>query len=299
MTGRPGSGQDAFFTSRVGDSSHVAFGVADGVGGWSDSGIDSAHFSHGLCRYMAKSAREAGEPAETFTVRELLQKGYDGVVADRTIPGGGSTACVAVAGNNGNLEVANLGDSGFVQLRLNAVHYYSNPQTHAFNTPYQLSIIPPKILARSRALGGEPLSDYPRDASVTSHQLRHGDVLIFATDGVWDNLSAHDLLKLISRQMMDVQAWVLGEKGLYVGEMLSNLTQHGGGIEKLGNNTLQTALALSVTAEAKSASLNTKVDGPFAREVQKYFPYDNYHGGKVDDICVVVVVVVERSEEKS
>lgn len=192
-----------------------------------------------------------------------------------------------------------LGDSGFVQLRLNAVHYYSNPQTHAFNTPYQLSIIPPKILARSRALGGEPLSDYPRDASVTSHQLRHGDVLIFATDGVWDNLSAHDLLKLISRQMMDVQAWVLGEKGLYVGEMLSNLTQHGGGIEKLGNNTLQTALALSVTAEAKSASLNTKVDGPFAREVQKYFPYDNYHGGKVDDICVVVVVVVEGSEEKS
>lgn len=106
MTGRPGSGQDAFFTSRVGDSSHVAFGVADGVGGWSDSGIDSAHFSHGLCRYMAKSAREAGEPAETFTVRELLQKGYEGVVADRNIPGGGSTACVAVAGNNGNMEVA-------------------------------------------------------------------------------------------------------------------------------------------------------------------------------------------------
>lgn len=192
-----------------------------------------------------------------------------------------------------------LGDSGFVQLRLNAVHYYSNPQTHAFNTPYQLSIIPPKVLARSRALGGEPLSDYPSDASVTSHQLRHGDVLIFATDGVWDNLSAQDILKLISRQMMDVRAWVLGEKGLHVGEMLSNLTQRNDGKENLGYDTLQTALALSVTAEAKSASLNTKVDGPFAREVQKYFPYDNYHGGKVDDICVVVVVVVEESEEKS
>lgn len=192
-----------------------------------------------------------------------------------------------------------LGDSGFVQIRLNAVHYYSNPQTHAFNTPYQLSIIPPKILARSRALGGEPLSDYPRDASVTSHQVRHGDILIFATDGVWDNLSAHDLLKLVSRQMKDVEAWVLGERGLDIGDMLSNLTQHGGGTEKLGNNTLQTALAISVTAEAKSASLNTKVDGPFAREVQKYFPHDSYHGGKVDDICVVVVVVVEGSNEKS
>lgn len=106
VTGRPGSGQDAFFTSKIGNSNNVAFGVADGVGGWSDSGIDSAHFSHGLCRYMAKSAREAGELAGNFTVRELLQKGYEGVVADRDIPGGGSTACVAVAGNEGNLEVA-------------------------------------------------------------------------------------------------------------------------------------------------------------------------------------------------
>lgn len=106
VTGRPGSGQDAFFTSRIGDSGHVAFGVADGVGGWSDSGIDSAHFSHGLCRYMAKSAREAEEPVGKFTVRELLQKGYDGVVADQDISGGGSTACVTIAGNNGNLQVA-------------------------------------------------------------------------------------------------------------------------------------------------------------------------------------------------
>lgn len=106
VTGRFGSGQDAFFTSRIGNSSNFAFGVADGVGGWSDSGIDSADFSHGLCRYMAKSARDAGELAENFTVRELLQKGYEGVVADQSIPGGGSTACVAVAGNNGNLEVA-------------------------------------------------------------------------------------------------------------------------------------------------------------------------------------------------
>ena len=148
-------------------------------------------------------------------------------------------------------------------------------------------------------MGGEPLKDYPHDASVTSHRVRHGDILIFATDGVWDNLNAPDLLKLVSRQMKDVQAWVLGEQGLQVGDMLSNLTQHGGGTEKLGNTTLQTALAISVTAEAKSASLNTKVDGPFAKELQKFFPYDDYHGGKVDDICVVVVVVVERNQEKS
>lgn len=162
-----------------------------------------------------------------------------------------------------------------------------------------MSIIPPKILARSRALGGEPLSDYPSDASITSHQVRHGDVLIFATDGVWDNLSAQDLLKLVSRQMKDVQAWVLGERGLQVGDVLSNLTQRGSGTEKLGNDTLQTALAVSVTAEAKSASMNSFVDGPFAKEVQKFHPLDDYRGGKPDDICVVVVIVVEGSQDKS
>lgn len=162
-----------------------------------------------------------------------------------------------------------------------------------------MSIIPPKILARSRALGGEPLSDHPKDASVTGHQVKHGDVLIFATDGVWDNLSAQDLLKLVSRQMQDVQAWVLGGKGLRVGDMLSKLTQHGSGNKKLGNNTLQTALAISVTAKAKSASMDAFVDGPFAKEVQKYHPDDDFMGGKLDDICVVVVVVVEGKQDES
>lgn len=106
LTGRPLTGQDAFFASRIGNSKNVAFGVADGVGGWASSGIDSAHFSHGLCRYMIVSARNAKAPEDKFTVRKLLQSGYEGVVAEPTIAGGGSTACVAVARNNGNVEVA-------------------------------------------------------------------------------------------------------------------------------------------------------------------------------------------------
>lgn len=186
-----------------------------------------------------------------------------------------------------------LGDSGFVQLRLNAVHYNSNPQTHAFNTPYQLSIIPPRVLARSRALGGRPLSDFPRDASVTGHQLRHGDVLVFATDGVWDNLSSLDILKIVSRRMTGFRAWEVGQKGLTVSEDILALTQEGG-ISKQYENTLQALLAAAITGEAKMASVNTKADGPFAREVHKYYPYEDFHGGKVDDICVVVAIVVEH-----
>lgn len=143
----------------------------------------------------------------------------------------------------------------------------------------------------SRAMGTNPLHDYPRDASITSHQVRHGDVLVFATDGVWDNLSVVDLLKIVSRQMQRLQAWVVGENGVGVGDALSSLTKSSG-IDDLG--PLPTVLAMSITAEANSASMNTKVDGPFAREVHRHFPNESYRGGKVDDICVVVAVVVKE-----
>lgn len=188
-----------------------------------------------------------------------------------------------------------LGDSGFVQLRLNAVHYYSNPQTHAFNTPYQLSIIPPRILARSRIFGGMPLRDFPRDASVTSHEVRHGDVLIFATDGVWDNLSSSQLLKIVSEDMSKLNAWQTGGKGTIVGDDLEALTKEGV-IPSKEDISLQTRLAKVIARKAKAASQDRRRDGPFAKEVQKFYPHEDFHGGKVDDICVVVAVVVGEKD---
>ena len=194
--------------------------------------------------------------------------------------------------------MSSLGDSGFVQLRSNAVHYSSNPQTHAFNTPYQLSIIPPRILARSKIFGGGPLSDYPHDASVTNHEVCHGDVLIFATDGVWDNLNSTDLLKLVSRYMTGFNAWKASKEGMTVSDQLEQLTVPGG-IPKEHENTLQALLAVAITGEAKMASQNSKLDGPFAREVHKFYPQEDYHGGKVDDICVVVAVIVQEQAGKA
>lgn len=105
-TRRQRSGQDAFFVSKIGNGSNVAFGVADGVGGWIESGIDSAHFSRGLCRYMAKVAREFDDSSNKIRAEALLQKGYDGTVDDKSIVGGGSTACVAVTSSDGHYEVA-------------------------------------------------------------------------------------------------------------------------------------------------------------------------------------------------
>jgi protein phosphatase PTC7 len=293
---RPASGQDAFFISRVDDTNAVAFGIADGVGGWEESGVDPADFSHAFCDYMASAAYEHKpegiEPP--LTPRTLMQRGYDQVVKDRSIHAGGSTACVAIAREDGQLEVANLGDSGFVQLRLNAVHTYSEPQTHAFNTPYQLSIVPASMLARAAAFGGAQLCDYPKDANVTQHNLKHGDILVFASDGVWDNLFNQDVLRTVSRVMTGIGAWKTSDGGIRVVDDLRRFTMPEDSNPR--PVTLQSALAVEITAAAKVASTNIRQDGPFAKEVQKYYPQENWHGGKVDDICVVVVLVSENGK---
>ncbi|RSL39311.1 hypothetical protein CEP53_014150 [Fusarium sp. AF-6] len=296
---RPESGHDAFFVSRINDSGSVAFGVADGVGGWVDSGVDPADFSHGFCDHMAVAAHEHKADADPpLTARKLMQKGYDAICEDRSLRAGGSTACVAIAGADGNLDVANLGDSGFLQLRLNAVHTYSEPQTHAFNTPFQLSLVPPSVAARMAAFGGAQLSDLPRDADVTQHALRHGDVLVFATDGVLDNLFNQDILRIASRVLVRSGAWVMTEAGgVRVADALEPLVQLPEASEEKKERTLtlQSLLATEIVTAAKRASVNTKLDGPFAKEVHKYYPNENWHGGKVDDICVVVAVVNETS----
>ena len=319
---RPDSGEDAFFVSRIGNrisdyqetnAEAVAFGVADGVGGWTESRVDPADFSHGLCNYMAHTAQTWHEPAERLRSKYLLQAGYDQVVADSTIRAGGSTASIGVALPDGRVELANLGDSGSVLLRRAAVHHYSIPQTHGFNTPYQLSVIPPRMRAQASVFGGAFLEDFPRDASVTNVQMQNGDVLIIATDGVFDNINNQDILKLVTSRMILTGAWTATESGVGVSENLRALAAPGGLAgalptppgSPLSKNpahtesgpedgvTLQSVLAATIAGEAKIASIDYRRDGPFAKEAQRYYPGDYYRGGKVDDICVVVVIAVD------
>lgn len=170
---RPESGQDAFFISRT-QGGGVALGVADGVGGWMDSGVDPADFSHAFCDYMAAAAYDTDITTST-PARGIMQKGYDAVCRDPSIRAGGSTAIVGILdAQKGNIQVANLGDSGFVHLRPNRVHAHSPAQTHAFNTPFQLSVIPQSMIRRMAAFGGAQLSDLPKDADVTRMTSRMG-----------------------------------------------------------------------------------------------------------------------------
>jgi protein phosphatase PTC7 len=97
--------------------------VVDGVGGWSQSGVDPADFSHTLCGHITNVAqsfdgkpvlkrRAQGEKVLATDGKarlrplDLLDLGYEKVMQDGSVWAGGSTACIATASSGGILEVA-------------------------------------------------------------------------------------------------------------------------------------------------------------------------------------------------
>lgn len=150
--------------------------------------------------------------------------------------------------------------------------------------------------------GSAAISESPKDADVTTHDLSHGDVLVFASDGVWDNLSPMNTLSLLSPIMEKRGYWSptdVNAEALRPAESLDGSSKAAKEIEDL-----PTDLAYAVMKAAKQAGLDTRRDGPFAKEVHRYYPGEDWHGGKHDDIAVIVVVVVQdgstiTTEEKT
>lgn len=297
---KPDSGEDAFFMATIGGSQHhVAFGVADGVGGWQDQGIDPSDFSHGLCGIMAGSAylHEGVEEGNMLKPKDLLQTAYDAVIANPRILAGGSTASLGVLDGEGELEVANLGDSGYLILQPGKVAAQSEPQTHAFNTPYQLSKIPARMRAQQAIFGSSAtFSETPVQADVTHHKISHGNVVIFATDGVWDNLSASDMLAIVTKVMEEHGYWFKSQEHDGVEMMLDSAL-----VREIPSTTstkdqrtyLPNLVAAAVMSEAKRAGLDGHRNGPFAKAVHKAYPGEAWQGGKADDIAVVVAIAVK------
>lgn len=143
------------------------------------------------------------------------------------------------------------------------------------------------------------MKDLPKDADVTNHELEHGDVLVFATDGVWDNLSLQQLSMTISYYMVASKAWSIEKESFIVtkdSRVFANPFPDANH-QTFRLHGLSGILASAVVREAKAASISRSVDGPFAKQYQKQYPFDGYRGGKVDDICVVVVIVMKGEAE--
>ena len=120
--------------------------------------------------------------------------------------------------------------------------------------------------------------------------------MVFATDGVWDNLSAQDTLAIITRVMEEQGFWFKSHNFAGAETMLNDSLVRSlprAITETSDGKYLPGLLATAVMREAKTAGLDQKRNGPFAREVRMRYPQEGWQGGKPDDIAVVVCIAVE------
>lgn len=243
-------GDDAWFTTNFNNADVI--GVADGVGGWRAYGIDPGEFSSYLMRTCERLVRmghfKMSEPGD------LLAKSYYELLEHKKPILGSSTACVMILDRNESImRAANIGDSGFMVVRAGRVVHRSHEQQHYFNTPYQLSLPPP---GHDRNV----LSDRPESAETAEFKVECGDVILVATDGVFDNVPE----PVLAAEMRRAQA--LGGDA----------------------NRLQ-AVANSIAWMARNLSFDGCYMSPFAKSARQNGI--DAIGGKPDDITVLLAIV--------
>ncbi|XP_071945915.1 protein phosphatase PTC7 homolog [Antedon mediterranea] len=181
-------GDDAWFVASY--KGVDVLGVADGVGGWRDYGIDPSKFPCQLMKTCESIIRQGYFNPDSPV--SILAKGYRELMNSKYPLIGSSTACIVIMDNeNKMIHSSNLGDSGFMIVRGGKIVSRSVDQQHYFNTPYQLSIPPPGL--------GSVLTDSPESASNKSLSVQEGDLILIATDGLFDNMSESMILKELSK----------------------------------------------------------------------------------------------------
>lgn len=150
-------------------------GVADGVGGWADLGVDAGQYARELMSNSVSAIKE--EPKGSVDPSRVLEKAYTSTKAR-----GSSTACIIALTDQG-IHAVNLGDSGFIVVREGCTIFRSPVQQHDFNFTYQLE-------------SGNG-SDLPSSGQVFNFSVASGDVIIAGTDGLFDNLYANEVTAVV------------------------------------------------------------------------------------------------------
>ncbi|KOM32311.1 hypothetical protein LR48_Vigan01g186700 [Vigna angularis] len=119
-------GEDAHFIC----VDEQTIGVADGVGGWADVGVNAGLFAQELMSHSVRAVEE--EPKGSVDPASVLEKAHSFTKAK-----GSSTACIISLSDTG-LHAINLGDSGFIVIRDGCTIFRSPVQQHDFNFTYQL-----------------------------------------------------------------------------------------------------------------------------------------------------------------
>ncbi|XP_057498694.1 probable protein phosphatase 2C 55 [Actinidia eriantha] len=168
-------GEDAHFICEA----EQVIGVADGVGGWADVGVNAGDYARELMSNSVDAILD--EPKGSIDPARVLEKAHLFTKAK-----GSSTACI-IALTNQSLHAVNLGDSGFIIVREGCTIFHSPVQQHGFNFPYQLA----------NGDGG----DLPSSGQVFTIPVVPGDVIVAGTDGLFDNLFDNEITEVVVHEM--------------------------------------------------------------------------------------------------
>lgn len=283
-------GADSYFAADHG----LSLGIADGVGEWEwRFGINARAFADELmngCQdhLKDKTDMELDPTRGLGPSQHALQALQNGFRATRSF--GSSTGLVAVLNRSGRLGIANLGDSALLLLRRKEVDPMSSfrclartrEQQHAFNCPYQLSLLPqeqdfPALLEEGkeklvRAMERRPDNkhDCPYDADLFDLHVQEGDLLVLGTDGVFDNLYVDEICELA---------------GAAVGPLEADAC----------HITEAAQIAQAVAKAAFHRSLDRTAKSPFSEHARQAGLY--HTGGKMDDITCVCAWILSASQQ--
>lgn len=287
--------------------------VADGVGSWREYGVDPRDFSHRLMEECENVLDEASakchlskadnkDYCRMLSPAELLAKSYEKTKAANII--GSSTVCVCLFDSvHHQLHFSNIGDSGIIVLRhIDSdvagalrrdkttprvdrksdlrVAFVSQQQLKSFNHPFQMGWTGEEI--------DDPNTSFKRasESCTSSVHILRGDIIIMATDGLFDNVDVEDIAAIAldweqKHKFIDEKGRSGRNKRWASGNSLTNLSAEA--IPSLADTLCQ---------KARENSLDSSLDSPFALLAK-----DNdimWSGGMPDDCTVIAMHVVGR-----
>ena len=193
-------GEDAVLVCSTGDQ--IVVGCADGVGGWAEYGVDPGIISHRLLQLT----RDEAAAEEKISPVEALSRAFSKVRTDGSVEVGSTTVCLGFFRVDPvlSLSTLNIGDSGFVVFRPTSykkVVHVSTPLQHFGGAPFQLAVVP-QDLKHLNAVENTPNDGFEEDVS-----LAPGDIVVFGSDGLFDNLLEREIESTISKELHRVSKY--------------------------------------------------------------------------------------------
>mmetsp|Transcript_22895 Transcript_22895/g.40754 ORF Transcript_22895/g.40754 Transcript_22895/m.40754 type:complete len:337 (-) Transcript_22895:252-1262(-) len=256
-------GEDAWFISQIGGG---AIGVSDGVGGWRESGVNpgdySKFFMKEACAYIE------GEGSPKIDPLGALAAGHD----KTRLPGSATAVVLQLDADASKLIGANLGDSGFSVIRNGKVVFQSEPLQHFFDCPYQFGACPEFV----------ELTDSPTDAQEYKLSVKPGDVVVMASDGLWDNCFSDEIASIVDINGNDLEK---------AAAQLAKLARMHAEDEQFESPYINAAVEEGINLPWWEQLLKMRfVDGKLR--------LGRLTGGKMDDITVVVAQVQQVGDSE-